>query len=349
MTKIVICLILTLFVFVLARLPVFTAGKQEKAYRKQGMQILCYKRNKIVLMPALGLFIFCFLLLFSMLAIADGAWEAGVGMLAMGTAMLLLCFAFGYLMRSRHVLFNDEVILVGRPFGGYERVPWYEITSMEIVNPDLFILLGRGERKLVQADSEMEGYQEFYIMASRHCHPSQAAAAGKGTAYQRKYAMPGKGRLRCEPIPFYLLLGGDALLIALLVKAFVTLEGSMDVLITFFTQDWKMFLIALLFGVLAPLGSLWGIIYYSLQKIDLNSQEILFSLFPHRAVTVLWREVRRIEALRTGENNLMLTFYTDKGKFEIRQQKFRKGFAENLPEILKNAERYEIPVIRSRK
>ena len=65
-------------------------------------------------------------------------------------------------MQARHVLYNEEILLIGKPFRPYQTIHWYEISEMRIKNQDFFDLYDRNGRRCVSANANLEGYRQFY-------------------------------------------------------------------------------------------------------------------------------------------------------------------------------------------
>ena len=189
-----------LIILPLSVTPVFRGSRKQREYQKRGMRMLAVPRTRVMVLPALGIFIMGFLGLFSYLAISDGAWEEAGDMilLCLGIGFLILICGFfaGYCMQKRHTLYDDEQILPGEPFRPYKRLTWREISRMEIQNQDAFSLYDRNGVKCVTATADLTGYHDFYETAVRCCKPEYTAAAGGGSAYQQTYStFSGEGKI----------------------------------------------------------------------------------------------------------------------------------------------------------
>lgn len=173
--NLILHLVLCAVVLLLSLTPLFKNGKQQRNYQNKGMRMLATLRMNILLLPALGIFMFGFVLFFMYLAIKDGAWEKAGDMilLCLGLAVFMLIGGFlgGYVMKKRHVLYDDEQILIGAAFRPYQRLKWYEISRMDIKKKNTFFLYDRSGIMRVRATADMEGYEDFYETAARHLKP----------------------------------------------------------------------------------------------------------------------------------------------------------------------------------
>lgn len=111
-----------------------------------GMQLLATSRGRVLLLPALGCLCACIVTFFMVLMYQDIGFEASdIGSLlsCIGVTILLVvvCFLGGYAMQARHVLYNEEILLIGKPFRPYQTIHWYEISEMRIKNQDFLICM----------------------------------------------------------------------------------------------------------------------------------------------------------------------------------------------------------------
>ncbi len=116
---------------------------KQKQYQEQGMRLLAVPRGRQLLLPLLGMFVFGFIVVFVWIAISMGAWEeaGSVMLLCMGLAVVILAASLftGYCMKAQHIWYDEEKLLIGRPFRQYETVQWHWIVRMQILNQDFFI------------------------------------------------------------------------------------------------------------------------------------------------------------------------------------------------------------------
>ena len=136
-------LILFVFVLILSATPLFRKSRSQREYESSGMQLLATSRGRVLLLPALGCLCACIVTFFMVLMYQDIGFEASdIGSLlsCIGVTILLVvvCFLGGYAMQARHVLYNEEILLIGKPFRPYQTIHWYEISEMRIKNQDFF-------------------------------------------------------------------------------------------------------------------------------------------------------------------------------------------------------------------
>lgn len=337
MTKFIFLLFLALLAAVLSATPLFRGSRKQKAYEKNGMKLVGIPRGRQMLLPALGIFCAAFVGFFVFLAIRDGAWdEAGdMILLCIGIVILLVivCFLGGYCLQKRHILYDEEKVLVGRPFRPYEEVRWYEISGMKTKNQDFFDLYDRNEMRRISVDAGMEGYHDFYQTALAHTKPEYSVASGAATSYQEKFAVQnGCGILRCRTGEYYVLLVLSLLMTgmfcALLVSSGEPVADALDQILE--EKLYGVFIIPLFL-----LGSLGALIYVSLQRITYDREKIVIQRSGRRKVTLFWRDISRIECVMEKADSRKLIFYTRDKNYTIREAQFRRGFPELLHELSK--------------
>lgn len=173
--ELVLQLVLCAIVLLLSLTSLFKNSREQRNYQNKGMRMLAELRMNLLLLPALGIFMFGFLMFFIYLAIKDGAWEkAGDAiLLCLGIALFMLVGGFlgGYVMKKRHILYDEEQILIGAAFRQYQRLKWYEISRMDIRKRNTLFLYDRSGKRRVRATADMAGYEDFYETAARHLRP----------------------------------------------------------------------------------------------------------------------------------------------------------------------------------
>ena len=180
MSKLIFLLILFVFVLILSATPLFRKSRSQREYESSGMQLLATSRGRVLLLPALGCLCACIVTFFMVLMYQDIGFEASdIGSLlsCIGVTILLVvvCFLGGYAMQARHVLYNEEILLIGKPFRPYQTIHWYEISEMRIKNQDFFDLYDRNGRRCVSANANLEGYRQFYQASLRFTRPEYTA------------------------------------------------------------------------------------------------------------------------------------------------------------------------------
>ena len=121
MSDLIFLLILFVFVLILSATPLFRKSRSQRDYESSGMQLLATSRGRVLLLPALGCLCACIVTFFMVLMYQDIGFEASdIGSLlsCIGVTILLVvvCFLGGYAMQARHVLYNEEILLIGKPF-----------------------------------------------------------------------------------------------------------------------------------------------------------------------------------------------------------------------------------------
>ena len=211
MSKLIFLLILFVFVLILSATPLFRKSRSQREYESSGMQLLATSRGRVLLLPALGCLCACIVTFFMVLMYQDIGFEASdIGSLlsCIGVTILLVvvCFLGGYAMQARHVLYNEEILLIGKPFRPYQTIHWYEISEMRIKNQDFFDLYDRNGRRCVSANANLEGYRQFYQASLRFTRPEYTAKQ-KSTPYDNPVsAASGCGTLRYRTGEYYALL-----------------------------------------------------------------------------------------------------------------------------------------------
>lgn len=331
-----------LIILLLSVTPVFRGSRKQREYQKRGMRMLAVPRTRVMVLPALGIFIMGFLGLFSYLAISDGAWEEAGDMilLCLGIGLLILICGFfaGYCMQKRHTLYDDEQILPGEPFRPYKRLTWREISRMEIQNQDAFSLYDRNGVKCVTATADLTGYHDFYETAVRCCKPEYTAAAGGGSAYQQTYStFSGEGMLRYRTGEYIVMLVISLLMAGMIFVMGIVSGKDMAEMGAWLLSKEGLETKLLVAGLI--LISVVMLIYTSLQKITYDSRQITFSRFPKGSESVGWNEVTRI-SYSPQPRDRSITLHTQKKNYTIRERQFRRGFSELVLELQK---RYGAP------
>lgn len=331
MIKFIFLLGILLITALLAKTRLYRGSKEQQEYEKNGMRLVSEPKTKQYMMPAMGLITAVFVSFFMCLAIEDGAWEEAAGMilLCIGVAAVLLvvCFFAGYCMQRRHILYDEQKILVGRVFRPYEVIYWHEIGRMEIKNQDFFNLYDREEHRRVAVSAGMEGYGDFYVLAYGITKPEQNAVSERSDT-----AWTGCGVLHCRMGESYVMIVLGLLLAGLLLVMMLTSGAGLQELIPLFWDEqtagiWFVPLI-LLFGI----GSA---VYRSRQEVVYDSQKVVIKLFLRRNTVIFWNLAEQVECreIRPGIREIVL--YTRDRKYIIAESKFRKGFSEFVCELQK--------------
>ena len=330
--KWVLLLILGIIILLLSATPVFRGSKEQRACQKRGMRMLAVPRLRIFVLPALGILVMGFLAVIASLAIADGAWEEAGSMillcLGIGLVIVIAGFFAGYCMQKRHILYDEEQLLIGTPFHSYQRITWRELSGMEIKSQDAFNLYDRNGTKRVSATADLTGYHDFYETALRRLRPENAVKSGDAGAYQQEYSVTGgAGMLRYRTGEYAVML-----VISLMMAAMVVVIGIIsgeDLGAWLFSKEGieaKLLMVGLV------TISIVCLIYTSLQKITYDRLQITFERFPRGAESVSWNEVQKID-YSAVQDNRSITLYTPRKNYVIREKQFRRGFSEFVVEL----------------
>lgn len=335
-------LALCAFMMLLGATPLFRGSRRQKQYEKAGMGLIAYPRGRIVILPAIACLCSGMVAFFAVCMWQEGGFLALAGefwfLILIGVIVLLdaACFLGAYVWQSRHVLYDEKMLLIGRPFREYREIRWYEISKIEIINQDFFNLCDRDGRRCVQASADMQGYSTFYHTAISHVHPEYAVAAGEGTAYENHFTpVNGCGMLCPRAGEYWGLLAVTGLLMLFVAGMFIR-EGAGA------GEVFSILLEEKLYGALIlPLGfavSVLGLVWAGGRKITYDRTEIVWYRFGRKIRSLRRGDIQKITA-EAGRNGLRtLTFYLENEQYRIREAQFRKGFSEFFAELVKEHE-----------
>ncbi len=145
----------------------FGRNKREQSSVPAGMQLLALTPLLRYLMYGMGML---FLVFGGVMSI--GMVSAGVepvlfllvaGMCAVTAGMF---FVLGYAFYSRHVFFDKEKIMVGRPFRQPDILTWEEVGRADFKTARVLLYDKKGKRRL-EASAGMIGYESFRELAER--------------------------------------------------------------------------------------------------------------------------------------------------------------------------------------
>ena len=118
---------------------------KQSQYREQGMRLLAVPKRRQMVLPLLGIFVLLFVIGIVGIAISMGAWEEAGSIMVLCVGLAALIFAAGlftgYCLKAQHIWYDEEKLLIGRPFRQYETVQWRGIVRMQILNQDFFLSL----------------------------------------------------------------------------------------------------------------------------------------------------------------------------------------------------------------
>lgn len=267
-------------------------------------------RYSMYFLGAMFMAIFCYLIVS---AVRDGVLEEEPWTLAgpfAGFLVGVFCVLCGYFLYARHVFFDDEELLVGRPFKGLVCVKWQEISRMDMKN-GYIVLYGPDGKKLVKAQSGMDNYDMFALEAKRACSGKQGPKQREWTDSERVM------RRRAGSVALFILavcvFGLFALFAAVAEYSFVQIfaEGKFGFQILFYLA-----VLILFFSI-----RMW------FEKIRYTKEEITFSkLFSKK--TFSWDKLQKIRR-NQPEGNMQKLYLTWDGKeYAVSPAKYAKYFGE---------------------
>ena len=175
------------------------------------MQLLATSRGRVLLLPALGCLCACIVTFFMVLMYRDIGFEASdIGSLlsCIGVTILLVvvCFLGGYAMQARHVLYNEEILLIGKPFR-----PTRPFTGMKSLRCGskigTFLICMTETAAAVSAQMRIWKATGNFIEASLRFTRPEYTAKQKSTPYDNPVsAASGCGTLRYRTGEYYALL-----------------------------------------------------------------------------------------------------------------------------------------------
>ena len=332
----VILIGLALFIFLIS-------GRNKRELKKipEGMNIFTKNPMMRYIMYALGLFIFVFVGGVGVLCyIMDGVEDAGIWFyicMALGILDPLICFLGGYLMYSSHIFFDDEKLLLGRPFRAPLRLTWYEIGEMKMKDRQSFVLYDRDGKPRVKAYIGMINYDIFLRTAQRHCRPHLAESQ----------------QLERGEKENALKYGGEYYVMAVmgLLVFFMTLFlflSSGESLYSLWTSS-ELNLFAKIFPIACGVGSIGLLIYCRSRKVVYSTYEIQMHYLLKRTVTIYWKEINAVEFHQKGsgvKKSYIVHLQTSSGKYTLRSGGMRSGWDEFLPFLVEYCLNNEIPITR---
>lgn len=221
-----------------------------------------------------------------------------IPVILLGVLVGVFCMVVGYILYAQHVFFDEEELIVGRPFRSSLHVKWQEISRMEFVGNRL-VLYAAGGKKLLKTDMTLENYDLFSDMAKRMCSSKQARD-GKGVWKNGERVM---GRHAAKWAVFFV---SAFLVVSVLVLGQM---GDYQLSKMFVRSDMVIFPVAL---AIAAAIFLYGIWLHS-DRIRYTKEEITFcNLFSKK--TFQWRTLKKIRRAKVGQMEVEKLFLTFEGK-----------------------------------
>lgn len=230
-----------------------------------------------------------------------------LGVLASG-----LFFLGGYSMYARHVFFDDEELLVGRPFRGLLRVGWKEISRIETKRGQI-ILYGADGKRLVRASANLENFDIFENTVKRVCSAKQAPK-------QRTEWKNGARVMKRRAGAIALLI----LVIMLLALFALVMMASGYTFLQMLTSG-ETFIFSMMFIAAIPL--LFYSIWLFAEKIRYTKDDITFSkLFSKK--TFSWDRLQKIRREQNGKAVRKLYLTWDGKEYAVSPARYAKYYEE---------------------
>ena len=332
----IILLGLALFIFLIS-------GRNKRELKKipEGMYIFTKNPMMRYIMYALGLFIFVFVGGGGVRCyIMDGVEDAGIWFyicMALGILDPLICFLGGYLMYSSHIFFDDDKLLIGRPFHTPLRLTWYEIGEMRMKDRQSFVLYDRDGKPRVKAYIGMVNYDIFLRTAQRHCRPHLAENQQLERGEKENVLKYGG--------EYYVMAVMGLLVFFMAMLLFLSSGESFHS----FWMSRELNLFAKIFPIACGVGSIGLLIYCRSRKVVYSTYEIQLHYLLKRTVTVHWKEINAVELRRKGsgaKKSYIVHLHTASGKHTLRSSRMRSGWDEFLPFLVEYCLNNEIPITR---
>lgn len=145
------------------------SGKGKRSFKRipNGMNVLCVSPMTEYVLYGLAAFIFQFVTLFAFLCIDDIGLDEGIKAMALAIIVAVIaiaaCIIAGYAINHSRVYFNDERIIVERPFRKstvYERCDWGR-TVAKGEGQIRFVLYSRDDTVIAEACYGMINFEKF--------------------------------------------------------------------------------------------------------------------------------------------------------------------------------------------
>lgn len=266
---------------------------------------------------------------FGAMAIRDGAHKAEpwlIPVILLGVLAGIFFLVCGYILYASHVFFDEEELIVGRPFRGMQHVKWQEISRMEKKGNRL-LLYGADGKRLVRTNQSIQNFDLFLDMAKRMC----SARMQKNDSWQDGQRVMTR---RTAAVAMLSLAGVLFLffIVGMLLGKYSIREA--------FTSGELVFMPVMFAAGTAAL--LYGVVLCA-ERIRYTKEEITFySLFGKK--NFLWRSLKKIsrkEQGTTGAQKLCLTW--DGKEYVVSKNKYPVQYDEFLDFIIGVALEQDIP------
>lgn len=298
------------------------------------MQVICNNTAISYMMYALGAVIFLFIGVISGISIQAGAWEEAAQyiILCMFLSVIILvsCILIGYGLHAERIYFNDQGLVIGRPFRPAYKMTWFEVGRLEIPDEYHMLIYDREGKIRANVCARMINYSAFYRTAAAQCKPY----------LQENRTAVGSDRM--------ITFGGESYVaavmgIVLCLLPFIFSKGDVRIIIDYLMSHDSSMLFPCLFPFAAGILGVWYLIYISSRKVVYNGYQIEFRYLLRKNAVIKWTEVEKInfsvDKLFRRRN---VTFICRKGRFTISSAWLTKGFQDFLRELPDIMKKYEI-------
>lgn len=346
-------LLFTLVLVLLAGVISLLTGRNRRQLEKvpEGMAILCQPPGKRYLLYALGVFVFGFVMFFSVLFVMDGAPENARFMwglcVAFAVLTLIVCIAGGNMMALDCVYFDGEKLQINKPFRKPQVFQWHEICKMtgsfdSTVN--LYLLDGT---KILTVGIGMVNHQLFFAMLKAK-RPEIAA----GYYREQRYDSPQKCVLRYGA-EYYLLAVMGVLFLVLWLALYASSPDNgelLEMILQHGPDGW--------FSVLfAPVCGVVGLIaLFVLCNTNVRySREKMVLKYPLRGRReVYWKDIQQIEVTRKWNQEkrkvwTTLRICTEDGVYKINLALLTQGKDAFMTKLFQRVEQYDISCVEKEK
>ena len=322
-------------------------GRRQIERIPEGMGILCQPPGKRYVLYAMGVVVFVFVMLFSVLYIMDGAPENARFMwgLCLAAAVLLLtvCILGGNMMARDCVYFNGEKIQIEKAFRKPRVFHWNEIQNIKGNFDQIIHLYLADGTKVLTADVGMVNYEIFCAMLKKKC-------AGNVDGYYRSqtYEHPQKCILRCGT-EYYMLAVMGILIFLVYLALFLSADKS-ELLEVLRQQRSPSEWFTVWFAPICGVVSIGFLFLFSQTNIRYSPEKVVVKFPLRRKRTVYWKEISKIEMVpskrRDGRAWKTLRIYTQEHVYRFNLEYLTHGQDGFLTELFKMAEKYEIPCLK---
>lgn len=164
--RIVVVGVMFLFSYILYFL--FGRNKREQKSVPVGMQLLALTPLLRYLMYGVGVL---FLVFGGMMAIGMASMGVEPALFLLVAAMCAVTsgmfFVLGYAFYARHIFFDREKIMIGRPFRQPDILAWEEVGRTDLKKARVVLYDKKGKRR-AEASAGMIGYEGFRELAERN-------------------------------------------------------------------------------------------------------------------------------------------------------------------------------------